>query len=288
MISSSKSSFISAFADELRHARDYSGITLIEVAAATHVSLDFLEALEAGRWEVIPQPYLRGFLSLYAKAVGMNVEKVVLSYDELVNAHSIKGGATLDSSLPLLRQPEHIGVTRAKIRTGWFTALSQHRAAGYLVFIFTLVALSTGLYFSRRAQRPHVTPNAFDETVAEYGRFTRGPYTHLWVSASDSISLFAVHSSNLLMMFAVDTGTVILSKSSNSRKYVRYAPFDTLLIDYDSLSYITITPSLSAILLAARGDTLRPKALHSDSAIYELKVERMRAMPHGSGSDEGY
>jgi len=130
---------------------------LDEVAAVTRISGEFLDALEAGRWEAIPQPYLRGYLRLYAQAVGMNVDKVLQGFDSGISTPDSEDSATLDFSSPLLRQPEHIGVTRAKIRAGWFTALTKHRKTAYLALAAAIVILGTGLYLSRRAQRPHIS-----------------------------------------------------------------------------------------------------------------------------------
>ena len=133
MSSSPSISLIAAFCKELREAREYRQMTLNEVARATRISVEFLQALESARWDQIPRAYLRGYLGLYAFAVGMNREKVLRSFDHIVAPSTGRPGAVLEEAPPLLQAPEHVGVTRAKIRTAWFAALSQNRRTAYTV-----------------------------------------------------------------------------------------------------------------------------------------------------------
>src|SRR5512139_1261246 len=229
MISSAKTSFIAAFADELRRAREYSGIELADVARITRISIEYLNSLESGKWEIIPQPYLRGFLSQYAKAVGMNVEKVLQSFDQLLTASEVDESATLDLSSPLLPQPEHIGVTRAKIRTGWFTALTQNRKVAYLAVAVAVVLFGAGLALSRRTQRPRVVPTSFESSISEYKQTTRGPLTVLNLSTTDSSAGSKSTSSRGLVIGSVDTGTAVLGHGVNMLRTLAYHPYDSIV-----------------------------------------------------------
>lgn len=71
------------FLRDLREAREYRGITLGQVSDETCINLEFLEALEAGEWDRISGPYLRGYLISYAECVGMVREKVLRRFEEL-------------------------------------------------------------------------------------------------------------------------------------------------------------------------------------------------------------
>ncbi len=71
------------FCDELKAARQFKKVTLEEISAKTKIATKFLEALEDGRWDILPEPYIKGFLKAYAQCVGMNVLKVLKKYDEL-------------------------------------------------------------------------------------------------------------------------------------------------------------------------------------------------------------
>lgn len=72
-----------SFVCDLQAAREYQHVSLDHVAEETHISLDFLRALEDGVWERIPAPFLRGYLTAYAECVGMVREKVLKRFDEL-------------------------------------------------------------------------------------------------------------------------------------------------------------------------------------------------------------
>jgi len=72
-----------AFIQDLRVARDYQRMTLEQVAQTTHISLAYLRALEEDRWDAIPAPFLRGYLTAYAECLGMFREKVLKRFDEL-------------------------------------------------------------------------------------------------------------------------------------------------------------------------------------------------------------
>ncbi len=276
MISSAKSSFIAAFAEELRRARVYNRIELSDVAEQTHLGVEFLEALEQGRWEAIPAPYVRGYLYLYAQAVGMNVDKVLQSYDDLVRARSEEESAELDSSSPLLRQPERVGVTRAKIRAAWFTAITQNRQTAYVVMLVATVVLISGLYLSRRTQRYQVRPASFTEAMAEYASVSHGPITHLDLSVSDSLKPVIKQASRDVTLIAADTGLVTMAGEFGAERRMTFCPFDTLIIHYNSDVYISLRPKDAAAMLDKQGDTLVPARSVKDIAFYELTDVKQR------------
>lgn len=57
----------------LRQARESRGITLEEAAEATKIRQTYLEAIENGRWDMLPAPvYARGFIRSYADFLGLN------------------------------------------------------------------------------------------------------------------------------------------------------------------------------------------------------------------------
>jgi hypothetical protein len=72
-----------AFIQDLREGREYQNKTLEEVAQTTHISLAYLRALEEDRWDAIPAPFLRGYLTSYAECLGLYREKVLKRFDEL-------------------------------------------------------------------------------------------------------------------------------------------------------------------------------------------------------------
>ena len=71
------------FCEELKAAREFKKVTLEEISSTTKINVTFLQALEDGCWDILPEPYIKGFLKAYAQCVGMNVFKVLKKYDEL-------------------------------------------------------------------------------------------------------------------------------------------------------------------------------------------------------------
>ena len=65
----------------LREARETKGYTLAEVQEQTRISIRFLEALEAGEYDVLPTAvHVRGFLRNYARFLGLDPEPLLNRY----------------------------------------------------------------------------------------------------------------------------------------------------------------------------------------------------------------
>jgi cytoskeleton protein RodZ len=65
----------------LREARIERGIELSEVERVTYIRIKFLRAMEEDRWEELPAPaYARGFLSTYARFLGLDEQALLDAY----------------------------------------------------------------------------------------------------------------------------------------------------------------------------------------------------------------
>lgn len=65
----------------LRRARLRRGIDIDEIATVTKVRSTYLECLEEGRFEDLPpRVYVRGFVGAYARAIGLDSERVTETY----------------------------------------------------------------------------------------------------------------------------------------------------------------------------------------------------------------
>ena len=70
-----------ALAEQLRQARERSGLSIEEVSARTKIQIPLLEAMERGDFARVPGGiFVRGFLRAYAKEVGLDPESLVASY----------------------------------------------------------------------------------------------------------------------------------------------------------------------------------------------------------------
>lgn len=71
----------------LRRARMRRGVELDQVADVTKISVRFLNCLEAEAFEELPAlVYVRGFVTAYARAIGLDTRRVVASYMARVEA----------------------------------------------------------------------------------------------------------------------------------------------------------------------------------------------------------
>lgn len=68
----------------LRRERELRNITLDEIAQVTRVNKRYLVLIEEGREEGLPAlPFVKGFLSAYARYIGLNPEEVLTFFEEV-------------------------------------------------------------------------------------------------------------------------------------------------------------------------------------------------------------
>jgi transcriptional regulator with XRE-family HTH domain len=75
---------MNAFSEELRKERESRAITLSDIARKTRINIKYLEALEQGAFDILPQTYIRAFIKSYAEAVGISPDRLLYSYDVIV------------------------------------------------------------------------------------------------------------------------------------------------------------------------------------------------------------
>lgn len=68
-------------AEELKEARLKKDITLQQLFVKTRIDIKFLEAIENGNFEVLPDVYLRAFIKSYASAVGLDEATIMKKFD---------------------------------------------------------------------------------------------------------------------------------------------------------------------------------------------------------------
>lgn len=69
------------FGEYLRSQREKKGIRLEEIASITKIHIHSLQHLEKGTWsELPPEPFIRGFITAYAKYVGLEPKDVLERY----------------------------------------------------------------------------------------------------------------------------------------------------------------------------------------------------------------
>jgi transcriptional regulator with XRE-family HTH domain len=78
---------MASLGQELKRERELRGISLQEIAASTHISLKFLQALEEDRLDILPGKFfIRAILRSYAKSIGLDENQVLNRYQEYQNS----------------------------------------------------------------------------------------------------------------------------------------------------------------------------------------------------------
>ncbi|MBT6490162.1 MAG: DnaJ domain-containing protein [Deltaproteobacteria bacterium] len=69
----------------LKTLRETAGLSLDDIAATTKISKRYLRAIEADDYATLPaKVYTRGFVTLYARMLGLDAERVATSFIELI------------------------------------------------------------------------------------------------------------------------------------------------------------------------------------------------------------
>ena len=66
----------------LKEERLARGLEIRELAKQTCISVRYLQAMEDGRFQTIPNVYDKGYLKLYARALHMDAARILALYDE--------------------------------------------------------------------------------------------------------------------------------------------------------------------------------------------------------------
>lgn len=69
--------------EELKRKREEMGLSIQDLFQRTRINADFLEALEAGNFDVLPEAYVKLFLKRYAQEVKLDGDEVVRKFERL-------------------------------------------------------------------------------------------------------------------------------------------------------------------------------------------------------------
>ena len=78
----------------LKDTRIQRGIELEEIQTRTKINIKFLNAIENGEFDLLPEPYIRLFLRAYSTEIGLDPEKLLNQFEQFINEKSskLKGG----------------------------------------------------------------------------------------------------------------------------------------------------------------------------------------------------
>lgn len=77
-------------AEELKESREKAEVTLQHIASKTRIDLKFLQAIEEGNFDVLPEVYIRAFIREYAAFCGLDPSKTIEKYELAKKGKSVK------------------------------------------------------------------------------------------------------------------------------------------------------------------------------------------------------
>jgi cytoskeletal protein RodZ len=89
----------------LKQAREAKNLSLADVSDTTFISIRFLEAIEVGKTDILPQAYVRAFIREYAAVVGLDTAEVMRRYDSMGRPQAPPAPAPLQTKSQAVGQP---------------------------------------------------------------------------------------------------------------------------------------------------------------------------------------
>ncbi len=133
--------------EEFRRERTRKGLTYKDVEQVTHIRAIYIEAIEEGKFDVIPgKVYVKGFIRNYAKFLGLEGDRFVDQYKVLVGEKEVvairpqvtKASVVSHSSLEKKeKMPERLPYEGMKSRRR--KTMAQERLMGVVLLIITVL-----------------------------------------------------------------------------------------------------------------------------------------------------
>ena len=141
-----------SFGDWLRRQRELREISLRDIAERTKISLRYLEAMEADRFDLLPAPiFAKGFLREYARYVGLSPDDVVNHY---LSVHHPEELADPKEDTKVRSRPKTVDPGPTPVRRNWSWGLLLALAGLILLVVVALLA-----YFADRRHEEQRSPN---------------------------------------------------------------------------------------------------------------------------------
>lgn len=126
-----------SFGDWLRRQRELREITLRDIAERTKISLRYLEAMEADRFDLLPAPiFAKGFLREYARYVGLSPDDVVNHY---LSVHHPEELADPKEDSRVRSRPKPVDQGQPPVRRNWSWGLLLALAGLILLVVVVLL-----------------------------------------------------------------------------------------------------------------------------------------------------
>lgn len=268
---------MNTFSDELRKERVAKNISLADIATKTHINVKYLEAIEQGSFDVLPQTYVRAFIREYAMMVGLSPAEVLNKFDIMVSGkYSIGKGALIGSgwsgtTLPSL--PEQVPAPEGRVRQDAIQSNDTRKLVVGIAVTFLALILIYFIYdyATQEGKAPVALETPFQEIVKEQEKQIQPQKAALDSFAAlqaapkkDSLTLRGVAIDSVWISISTDNAPSqsLLLPPRSSRTWVAVKNFTVTLGNAGGIRFTLNGTDIGA--LGKRGAVLRNIALTSD------------------------
>ena len=157
--------------------------TLSDIATSTKINIRYLEAIEKGDFDVLPNVYIRLFLRTYSEVLELNTEKILNEYSEHVNISNqqlktsgvtyIKKKSDKKNIISDIKKPL-LETKNRKINNGEMTLTGNYFISPKKIFLLFLTIISISaiymsIYYLANKQR-ELYANESNNIVKQYNK----------------------------------------------------------------------------------------------------------------------
>jgi len=113
--------------ENLRRLRESKKLSLEKIANQTKININFLVHMEGGRFDYLPELFVRNFLKVYVKELGKDAHKILVEYDAIISRGKEKTDTLLENEVPIASSPKKAPDSFGKIRTSVEPYLRQKK-----------------------------------------------------------------------------------------------------------------------------------------------------------------
>jgi cytoskeleton protein RodZ len=153
------------FGEELKQARIEKKMSLVDISAETRINLKFLEAIEHGQFQILPQTYVRAFLREYALLLNLDPSDITQRYNSARQEEQSRKPE--EGTSQHLSMQSDVSSGYLKDRFNALTHLQRNLVLGvFIVAAIALVAVLANVNRGLDSARP-VVEVPFDRVVRE-------------------------------------------------------------------------------------------------------------------------
>ena len=134
------------FSEELRSAREKSGVTLQQIAQKSRIDLKYIEAIDRGEFDFLPELYVKAFIKQYAKIIDLDEDEIIAKYESAKKGKTVeeeRSNQEEDSELQKSAPPDknvkvkHVSTASHKTQDDSFQEIQKPEPANFLEMLIS-------------------------------------------------------------------------------------------------------------------------------------------------------